>query len=144
MLATVEVLKEYRDFLFGANVTIITDHKYLLAERSHNHRVFKWKQRKEKYNPNFVYIEGRKNIDAVVLSRLEMTEDEESSKEIMLNHPPGYPFDPIYNRYPLDLYLFADLQSGDLELQRVNVNNNQLKISKIINQNIITRRPKGS
>lgn len=53
MLATVEVLKEYRNFLLGANITIITHHKYLLAESSHNHQVFKWKQRKEKYNPNF-------------------------------------------------------------------------------------------
>jgi hypothetical protein len=78
------------------------------------------------------------------LSHLEMMEDNETAIEIMLNHPPEYPFDPIYNRYPLDLHLIADLQASDLELQRFIVNNDQFKISKIINWNIINHRPRGS
>ena len=41
MLAIVEVLKEYRNFLLGANITIFTDHKKLLSNATVNNRVFR-------------------------------------------------------------------------------------------------------
>ena len=45
MLAIVEVLKEYRNFLLGANITIFTDHKKLLSNATVDNRVFRWKQK---------------------------------------------------------------------------------------------------
>ena len=43
MLAIVEVLKEYRNFQLGAEITIFTDHKNLLSQASDNSRGFRWK-----------------------------------------------------------------------------------------------------
>ena len=40
MLAIVEVLKEYRNFLLGVDIIIYTDHKNLLSNSSSNDRVF--------------------------------------------------------------------------------------------------------
>ena len=45
MLAVVEVLKGYRNFLLGARITIFTDHKNLLSNATVNNRVFRWKQK---------------------------------------------------------------------------------------------------
>ena len=44
MLAIVEVLKEYRNFLLGANITIFTDHKNLLFNSTVSNRVFRWEK----------------------------------------------------------------------------------------------------
>ena len=45
MLAIVEVLKEYCNFLLGSNKIIYTDHKNLLSNATVNNRVFRWKQK---------------------------------------------------------------------------------------------------
>ena len=51
MLAIMEVLKKYRNFLLGAKIIIHTDHKNLLANSSSNDRVFRWKQKIEEFGP---------------------------------------------------------------------------------------------
>ena len=73
MLAIVKVLKEYRNFLLGANITIYTDHKNLLANNSDNNSVFRWKQKIQEYGPTLIYVKGKDNIAANALSRLPMT-----------------------------------------------------------------------
>ena len=45
MLVIVEVLKEYRNFLLGANITIFNDHENLLSNSTTNNRIFRWKQK---------------------------------------------------------------------------------------------------
>ena len=49
MPAIVEVLKEYRNFLLGAEIAIYADHKNLPANSSANDRVFRWKQKIEEF-----------------------------------------------------------------------------------------------
>ena len=56
MLAIVQVLKEYRKFLLGAQITIYTDHKNLLSNSSTNDRVFRWKQKIEEFAPTLHYV----------------------------------------------------------------------------------------
>ena len=51
MLAIVEVLKEYKNFLLGANISIYTDHKNLLSNSTVNDRVFRWKQKIQEFGP---------------------------------------------------------------------------------------------
>ena len=58
MLAIVEVLKEYRNFLLGEELIIFTDHKNLLANSSTNDRAFRWKQKIEEFGPTIQYIQG--------------------------------------------------------------------------------------
>ena len=101
MLAIVEVLKEYRIFLLGADITIYTDHKNLLATSTVNDRVFRWKQKIQEYNPIIKYIKGHKNQEADALSRLPMLTTTEGM-ETMLNHPPMDPYNPILNANPLE------------------------------------------
>ena len=69
MLAIVEVLKEYKNFLLGANISIYTDHKNLLSNSTVNDRVFRWKQKIQEFGPILNYMKGHKNIEADALSR---------------------------------------------------------------------------
>ena len=68
MLAIVEVLKEYRNFLLGASITIYTDHKHLLSQTSDKNRVFRWKQKLEEYGTALIYVKG---LDDVLLKALQ-------------------------------------------------------------------------
>ena len=72
MLAIVEVLKEYRNFLLGAVIVIFTDHKNLLSNNSANDRVFRWKQKIEEFAPTIQYVKGHHNVEADALSRLPL------------------------------------------------------------------------
>ena len=64
MLAIVEVLREYRNFLLGSKITIFTDHKNLLANTSANDRAFCWKQKIEEFTPIIQYVQGQTNVEA--------------------------------------------------------------------------------
>jgi len=115
MLAIVEVLKEYRNFLLGANITIYTDYKNLLADATTNNRVFTWKKKIKEYGPVLKYIKGHKNIEADALSRLPMIPSEEGM-ETMLNHSPTDPYNPILNSNPLELSFLQTHQQRDTAL----------------------------
>ena len=104
MLAIVEVLKEYRNFILGAEIVIYTDHKNLLANSSANGRVFRLKQKIEELAPTLHYINGHTNTEADALSRL-LAQEFKEGMEVMLNHPPVDPSNPILISYPLDLKL---------------------------------------
>ena len=84
MLAIVEVLKGYRNFLLGAVITIYTDHRNLPSRTSGNKRVFRWTQKIEEYGAKLWYVKFHSNLKADALSRLPHME-EDSGMEIMLN-----------------------------------------------------------
>ena len=100
MLAIVEALKEYKNFLLGANITIYTDHKNLLSNSTVSDRVFRWKQKIQEFGPILNYIKGHENTEADVLSRLPT---DNSTIEVMLNHPPVDPYNLLLNKNPMDL-----------------------------------------
>ena len=104
MLAIVEVLKEYRNFLLGARIVIFTDHKNLLSNSSANDRVFHWKQKIEEFGPKLQYVKGPVNTEADALSMLPLL-DSQQGIEAMLNYPQLDPNHPILNNYPLELKL---------------------------------------
>ena len=87
MLAIVTVLKEYKNFLYGGQIIIHTDHKNLLAETSANDRVFRWKQKIEEFGPLMNYIKGQKNIEADALSRLPSEAHFIDNVNSMINQP---------------------------------------------------------
>ena len=116
MIAIVEDLKEYRNILLGANITIFTDHKNLLSNSTVCNGVLRWKQKIQEFGPNLQYIKGQCNIEADALSRLPT---DITSAEIMLNHPPLDPENPILNKNPLDLEFIQSHQSRDMPLQKV-------------------------
>ena len=88
MLAIVEVLKEYCNFLLGANIIIFTDNKNLLSNATVNNKVFRRKQRVQEYKPTIKSIKGQFNIEADALSQLPI---DTTSSNVMLNHPPMDP-----------------------------------------------------
>ena len=110
MIAIVEDLKEYRNILLGANITIFTDHKNLLSNSTVSNRVFMWKQKIQEFWCNTQYIKGQCNIEADALSRLPT---DTTSAEKKLNQPP---LDP---ENPPDLEFIQSHQSRDMPLQKV-------------------------
>ena len=112
MLAIIEVLKEYRNFLLGAEIIIFTDHKNLLANSSTDDRVFRWKQKIEEFGPTIQYVQGHTNTEADALSRLPLLEDQREM-EVMLNYPQVDPNHPNLSSYPLDLKLIHKYQQLD-------------------------------
>ena len=88
-----------------------------------------------------VFIKGEDNIAADALSRLPISENTDESIEVMLNHPPHYQYNPLYNRYPLNLHLIADEQNNDQEFHRFIQNNPQFTQQNIANRNIIIYQP---
>ena len=83
MLAIVEVLREFCNFLLYSNITIYTDHKNLLSNTTVSNRVFRWKQKIQEFTPNIQYIKGHNNVETDALSRLPM---DLKATEVMLNH----------------------------------------------------------
>ena len=94
MLAIVEVLREYRNFLLGANITIFTDHKNLLSNSTTNNGIFRWKQKIQEFSPTLIHVKEQDNAEADTLSRLPM---DIQAHEIMLNHHPVDPHNPLFN-----------------------------------------------
>ena len=115
MLVIIKVLKEYRNFLLGARITIFTDHKNLLSNATVNNRVFRWKQKIQEFSPILQYVKVQDNVEADVLSRLPMDTE---AHEVVLNHPPMDPNDPLLNKNPLDLKYIHECQAKDSELQK--------------------------
>ena len=110
MLTIVEVFKEYRNFLLGAQITIYTDHKNLLSNATVNDRVFRWETKIQEFGSIIMYIKGQRNIEADALSRLPT---QSPDMESMLNHPPFDPSNPLLNKNPLDLRFVKEYQEKD-------------------------------
>ncbi len=143
MLAIVEVLEEYRNFLIGADIIIYTDHKNLLASSTINDRVFRWKQKIQEYNPVIKYIKGHKNTEADALSRLPILSTQDGI-ETMLNHPPVDPYNPILNTNPLELSTVHSHQQRDAALLRALREDSRFSMTKTYKQDIIVYQVPGS
>ena len=86
--------------------------KNLLSNSSTNDHVFRWKQKIEEYAPTIHHVKGHVNVEADALSRLPMIETNQGI-EVMLIHHQIDPFNPLLNKYPLDLTIINNYQQLD-------------------------------
>lgn len=86
-LSIVETLQEFRPILFGAQLTIKTDHKNLTQPNIKSQRLLNWRLLIEEYAPHIQYIPGSANVGADVLSRFPIVEGEPSDLGLSMNMP---------------------------------------------------------
>ena len=71
--AIYEILWKYREFLFGSQITIFTDHQTIVGLNPviHNPRVARWWERINYLTPRIKWLKGEDNEVADALSRME-------------------------------------------------------------------------
>ena len=75
LLSIVEVLKAFKNILFGQKIVVYTDHLNLTYKVHNSDRVMRWRLYIEEYSPELKYIKGEKNIVADALSRLDISHE---------------------------------------------------------------------
>ena len=76
LLSIVETLKEYRNILLGQKVIVHTDHQNILYNKLSTDRVVRWRLLLEEFGPEFKHVNGKDNVIADALSRLNTDEIE--------------------------------------------------------------------
>ena len=84
LLAIVETLKEFKNILLGQIINVYTDHKNLTYKTHNSARVMRWRLLIEEFGPELHYLQGKKNVVADCLSRLEYDEDDVSQDHFAL------------------------------------------------------------
>ena len=134
VLCVQEVLQEYRNILYGAEIVVQTDHQNLTQRDLKSPRLLHWRLLIEEFAPKLVYIKGETNIVADNLSRLPLVPLERKQEpsnpntnslddaiellaELLLYYPrdvPRFPlgFENIQQEQQQDPILLALLQQG--------------------------------
>ena len=83
LLSIVEILKQFRSTLLGAEIEVCTDHKNLTYKLSQfaTQRVMRWRLLLEEYGAKFLYKSGPVNVVADALSRVPSKRVERESQE---------------------------------------------------------------
>ena len=74
-LAIIWALSEFRNYIYGQRVTILTDHQplsFALSPRNTNEKLKRWKPRLDEYDHQILYIPGKSNVVADALSRIQL------------------------------------------------------------------------
>jgi hypothetical protein len=83
-LSIAETLRELRNILLGYKIIVHIDHKKITCAKITSDRVMRWRLLIEEFGSEFKYIQGKHNLIADALSRLEM---EDYSDEPILDKP---------------------------------------------------------
>jgi len=73
LLSIIETLKEFQNILLGQKVVVHTDHLNLLYTKLASNRLIRWRMMLEEFGPQIEHVEGKNNVVADALSRLEIT-----------------------------------------------------------------------
>ncbi|KAG0429205.1 Retrovirus-related Pol polyprotein from transposon, partial [Dictyocoela muelleri] len=69
MLAILKAFQKFKHLLFNAKTTILTDNKNIVTPGCLTKRMNRWKLTLQEYDHEIKHIEGKKNIEADLLSR---------------------------------------------------------------------------
>ena len=128
LLSIVETLKEYENILLGHHVIVHTDHMNLIHDKLNTKRVMKWRLFIEEYSPHLQHIEGKKNVVADALSRLEFDDELEaqSFEEMLALDDDDLPED----HFPLTYEFLESQQQKDKELLKEIKNDKEMSKKK--------------
>ena len=90
-LAIVEAIKQFRPFVNGSQLTVVTDHKplkWLESMQNPRNRGARWIMELQQYNYKVEYKPGKTHINADAISRRPCTEDKCNS--IYIDDLPSY------------------------------------------------------
>ena len=110
LLSIVETLKEFRNILFGYNITVYTDHMNLVHNTvlMSSDRIMRWRLLLEEYGITLKHIKGEKNTVADALSRHPIKEPmptEYTAVEAMAVEPLAEE-----RQFPLELPILREAQ----------------------------------
>jgi len=103
-LSIVELLKEFRNILYGHQIRVFTDHKNITQPNITSQRIMRWRAVMEEYGIELVYIKGTHNVAADALSRLPrqcIAEESNSLETHECLSIDNLPFDAFPMRYDL-------------------------------------------
>ena len=80
-LSIVELLKEYRNILYGHKIRVYTDHKNITQPNIASQRIMRWRTIMEEFAIELIYVKGSHNEAADALSRLPRIKAGEETTE---------------------------------------------------------------
>ena len=104
LVSVVATLKEFHTMLYGAKITVYTDHKNLTFKNLNSHRVLRRRNFLEEYSPTFVYIKGSDNIIADAFSQLPREESMGDEAGPTTDNIDSHFFFTFRRRYSLGLF----------------------------------------
>ena len=116
-LSIVELLKEYRNILYGHKIRVYTDHKNITQPNISSQRIMRWRTIMEEYGIELIYLKGTHNVAADALSRLPRKNSDEESNAIELEEFLNIDALPI-DAFPLRYDVIHKVQQKDKTLVR--------------------------
>ena len=113
LLAIVETLKEFRNILIGHSIRVFTDHKNLTYKNFNTERVMRWRLIIEEFGPELIYLQGKKNVVADALSRID-TDDHSSVADTQFDSLATHELPP--ETFPLTYKTISEKQNLDASL----------------------------
>lgn len=90
-LAIIWAVKKYQPYLYGNRFTLVTDHKPLtfIKTSEKNSKILRWRLELENFDYDVIYKEGKANVVADALSRLQIDEIKPNREEEINFHDLG-------------------------------------------------------